>query len=66
MQKSASYCTYIKSNKGRGQQNINYFGGLFHGGKGGCTPFHQNNEFFHPKIRPLQTVPNGLKHDIKH
>ena len=45
------------------KKNINYLGGIFHRGEG-SNPFHQNNYFFHQKIRPLQTVPNDLKHEI--
>ena len=33
------------------------------GGGRGIPPIHPNNEFVVEKVRPLQTVINGLKHE---
>ena len=45
------------------KKNINYLAGIFYGRGGGEPAIHLNNEFFPNKIRALQTVLNGLKHE---
>ena len=43
---------------------IDYLAGIFHRWGGGwLPPIRLNNEFFHTKIRALQTDLNGLKHE---
>ena len=51
--------------EGFGKKN-NYLHGIFHGeGGGGYPPSVQIINFLKNKIRPLQTVLNGLKHEKK-